>query len=83
MSDILIHTEELSFGTAFLREMRTIPQATGQAGRHVFLLSRLELRLRPLNIHSVEPDQQLANLDRTSKLDNRCGISFTLKLICG
>jgi hypothetical protein len=56
VSDILIHTEELSFGTAFLREMRTIPQATGQAGRHVFLLSRLELRLRRLNIQLIEPD---------------------------
>jgi hypothetical protein len=56
VSDIHFRTEELSFGTAFLREMRTIPQATGQAGRHVFLLSRLELRLRRLNIQLIEPD---------------------------
>ena len=79
MSNIHFRTEELSFGTAFLREMHTILQAKGQAGRHVFLLNRLELRLRRLNIYLMEPDQQLANLDRTSKLDNHRGFLLWLR----
>jgi NTE family protein len=70
-SDIYYRTTKLSFGTTFLREMRTIAQAKSQVDRHVLSLSRLERRLRRLNVHLIEPDQRLSELDGTSMLDNR------------
>lgn len=72
-------TSELSFSTAFLREMRTIVQAKQQSTGKFPTLSRLERRLRRFNVHLIEPDQLIAELDGASKLDNRHGFLTTLR----
>jgi NTE family protein len=68
-SGIHHRTAELSFGTTFLREMRTIVQAKKQVDSHVFALGRLERRLRRLHVHLIEADQFLAEQDGASKLN--------------
>ena len=70
-SSIHHRTTELSFGTTFLREMRSIAHAKGQVNDHLWSLGRLERRLRRLNVHLIGPDQALAEQDSTSKLDNQ------------
>jgi NTE family protein len=70
VSSIHHRTTELSFGTTFLREMRSIAHVKGQVDGHLWPLGRLERRLRRLNIHLVEPDQALAEQDGITKLDN-------------
>ncbi len=69
-SDIQHRTSELSFGTTFLREMRSITLAKKQAETHLLPIGRLERRLRRLKIHLIEPDEALADQDGISKLDN-------------
>jgi NTE family protein len=69
-SGIQHRTQELSFGTTFLREIQAITQAKKQVDRRLFALGRLERRLRRLNIHLIEADQFLAEQAQVSKLDN-------------
>jgi NTE family protein len=70
VSKIHHRTTELSFGTTFLREMRSIAHAKRQVNDHLWSLGRLERRLRRLNAHLIEPDQALAEQDEITKLNN-------------
>jgi NTE family protein len=70
VSKIHHRTTELSFGTTFLREMRSIAHAKRQVNDHLWSLGRLERRLRRLNAHLIEPDQALAEQDGITKLNN-------------
>ncbi|MGH8503441.1 MAG: patatin-like phospholipase family protein [Gammaproteobacteria bacterium] len=70
VSSIQHRTAELSFGTTFLREMRSIVQAKQQVGGHFWSLGSFERRLRRLNVHLIEPDCALTELDGVSKLHN-------------
>ncbi|MDQ3797599.1 MAG: patatin-like phospholipase family protein [Pseudomonadota bacterium] len=69
-SSIHDRATEMSFGTTFLREMRSIAHAKGQVGGVLRSLGRLERRLRRLNVHLIEPDQALAEQGGITKLDN-------------
>lgn len=69
-SGIELRAAELSFSNAFLWEMRTIAQGKKLAKRHLWPLGRLERRLRRTHVHLIEADQNLAELDGISKLDN-------------
>ncbi|HKF95871.1 MAG TPA: patatin-like phospholipase family protein [Gammaproteobacteria bacterium] len=70
VSKIHHRTTELSFGTTFLREMRSIAHAKSQVNDHLWSLGHLERRLRRLNAHLIEPDQALAEQDGITKLNN-------------
>jgi NTE family protein len=70
VSKIHHRTTELSFGTTFLREMRSIAHAKRQVNDHLWSLGHLERRLRRLNAHLIEPDQALAEQDGITKLNN-------------
>ncbi len=79
VSSIQQRTAELSFGTTFLREMRSIVHAKQQVSGNFLLVSKLERRLRRLNLHMIEPDQALTKLDGASKLDNDSAFLHWLK----
>jgi len=79
VSSIHQRTTELSFGTTFLREMRSIAQAKAQVEGHRLRLSRFDRRLHRLNVHLIEPDQALAEQDGTSKLDNNAAFLSWLR----
>jgi NTE family protein len=69
-SGIQHRASELSFGTTFLWEMRTIAQGKKLARSRLWPVGRLEHRLRQTHVHLIEADRNLAELDGISKLDN-------------
>jgi NTE family protein len=57
--DAVALSAELSFGAAFIRELRDMAKARQQATRHLWP-SRDERRLRHLRLHIVAPEEGLA-----------------------
>lgn len=68
-SGIQHRTAELSFGNAFLWEMRTIAQGKKLAKSRLWPVGGLERRLRRTHVHLIEADRNLAKLDGVTKLD--------------
>ncbi|WP_235017426.1 patatin-like phospholipase family protein [Nitrincola tapanii] len=62
---------DISFQAAFVREVMEIERVAGYLRKRPWRLGQLERRWRRTRIHLIEPDEQLAALQRSSKLDTR------------
>lgn len=60
---------ELGFLTAFMREMRAIVLMQQKMRQRPWLLGSLARRFRHLRFHLIDPDEALAGLHRSTKLD--------------
>jgi NTE family protein len=67
--DIQNRVSELGFNSTFLREMRTIAQATEHSEQTLFPIGRLERRLRQMNFHLIEAEALVSQLAMDSKLN--------------
>ncbi|MBS98117.1 MAG: esterase [Oceanospirillaceae bacterium] len=70
---------ELGFQTTFMREMRAVVLMQQRLKRRPWLLGGLERRFRRLRFHMVGPDETLASLHRSSKLDTRGDFLLALR----
>lgn len=70
---------ELSFSTAFLREMRALAHAKSKLEKALFPLGRLERRLRDLNFHTIEAEELMTQLSIGSKLNTHRSFLWALR----
>jgi len=76
--DIRNRVSELGFNSTFLREMRTIAQATEQSEQALLPWGRLERRLRRMNYHLIEAEALVSRLAIDSQLNAH--LPFIMKL---
>jgi len=70
---------ELGFLTTFMREMRTIVLMQQRMRRRPWLLGAMERRFRSLRFHLIGPDDTLASLHRSTKLDTSREFLYQLR----
>ncbi len=70
---------ELGFQTTFMREMRAVVLMQQRLRRRPWLLGALERRFRRLRFHLIGPDETLAALHRSTKLDTRRSFLYQLR----
>lgn len=71
---------ELSFQTAFMREMRGVVNLQRYVNARPWLLGRRERQLRRLRFHMIGPDEMLAALHRRSRYNTQRDFIFELKM---
>lgn len=70
---------ELGFLTTFMREMRAIVLMQQKMRKRPWLLGALERRFRHLRFHLIGPDETLASLHRSTKLDTSRAFLYQLR----
>lgn len=72
---------ELSFQTAFMRELTDVSQRREHLRRRPWLLGREESRWRKLRMHLIEPDDHLASLKSATRFDTRKSFLESLRAL--
>lgn len=70
---------ELGFLTTFMREMRAIVLMQKKMRERPWLLGSMARRFRHLRFHLIGPDETLASLHRSTRLDTSRGFLFQLR----
>ena len=76
--DIWQRLTEISFSSALFAELQGIALAKGMAERRVFSLSKLDRKLRRLNMHLIDAQELMSKLSPLSKLNTQAAFIKTL-----
>lgn len=76
--DIAQRLSEISFSSAFFAELGSVALAKREAERGIFAFGSLERRLKRLNVHMVEANGLMNQLDVMSKLNTKTAFIHAL-----